>query len=426
MADAQELNQVNAGVDMRILEKCSTEEIIPEGWRFGTLAEIGVFRSGHGFPLVFQGNKLGEYPFFKVSDMNNKGNELFMKNVNHWISADVKKILGATEFPSGSIVFAKIGAAVFLERKRLLSQTSCLDNNMMGFVFVDPRACRRYFYYIFLKIELGKLVSATALPSISGKEIGAVNVPMPPPHEQEAIAEALSDVDGLLEGLEALIAKKRSIKQAAMQQLLTGKTRLPGFSGPWEAKPIGDIADVDPEYLPDSTDLSFRFNYISLENVDVGRLLGYSEMEFRAAPSRARKVLRTGDVLMSTVRPNLLGHLLFLEQASNAICSTGFAVLRAKPGLSDVQFLYAHLFGFSVYKEIERTLAGSNYPAISSRDVRQLKIPCPPEVCEQSAIAEVLSNMDAEIAALERRRDKTRAIKRGMMEQLLTGRVRLV
>lgn len=243
--------------------------------------------------------------------------------------------------------------------------------------------------------------------------------------EQLAIAEALSDVDGLLGALEALSAKKRAMKQAAMQRLLTGKTRLPGFSGKWDTKRLEEIADVDPENLGSDTNPGYRFNYISLEQVDAGRLLGYSEEVFRTAPSRARRVLRLGDVLMSTVRPNLMAHLFYSEQVPNAVCSTGFAVLRAKSNRSVPGFVFAHLFAHVVNKQIDRTIAGSNYPAINSRDVRLLEIPCPPKVEEQVVIATVLSDMDAEIAALEQRLDKIQAIKQGMMQQLLTGRVRL-
>ena len=134
-------------------------------WEIGKLAEFGVFRSGNGFPLVFQGRQSGDYPFFKVSDINNKGNELLLKSANHWISEDVRRTLGATKFSAGSIVFAKIGAAIFLERKRLLSRESCLDNNMMAFSLTAPGSCEQFFHYLFLRIELGKLVSTTALPS---------------------------------------------------------------------------------------------------------------------------------------------------------------------------------------------------------------------------------------------------------------------
>ena len=265
----------------------------------------------------------------------------------------------------------------------------------------------------------------STIPDLNHSDFYSIPIIVPPLPEQEAIAEALSDVDKLLGSLEKFIAKKRAIKQAAMQQLLTGKTRLQGFDRAWETKRIGDIVDVDPENLSSNTPSDFTFNYISLEQVDAGGLLGYSEMEFGTAPSRARRVLRPGDVLMSTVRPNLRAHLLYQEQVPDAVCSTGFAVLRAKPGLSNPAFLFAHLFSPVVAKQIDRILVGSSYPAINSRDVGLLKIPCPPEIHEQHTISEILSDMDAGIVALERRRDKTRAIKQGMMQALLTGRIRL-
>ena len=273
--------------------------------------------------------------------------------------------------------------------------------------------------------QKSRLAQGDAVVHINARNLAWVEIGLPPRHEQQAIANVLMDVDGLLGALEMLIAKKRSIHQAAMQQLLTGRTRLPGFRGAWETKRLGDIADVDLENLTSSTDPEYGFNYISLEQVEAGRLLDYTEETFQTAPSRARRILRRYDILMSTVRPNLMAHLFFRGQISNAICSTGFAVLRCKRHLSTPGFLFAHLFGHVVNRQIDKALAGSNYPAINSRDVQLIEIPCPPEVREQHAIAAVLSDMDDEIAALERRRDKTRAIKQGMMEQLLTGRVRL-
>lgn len=264
----------------------------------------------------------------------------------------------------------------------------------------------------------------SGIPKINRQELSEYYFALPPPPEQRAIAAALADVDGLITALDRLIAKKRAIKQATMQQLLTGKTRLPGFGGEWETKWLGEIVDVDPENLPHNTAAHYSFNYISLEQVNVGKLEGYSEETFRTAPSRARRVLRPGDVLMATVRPNLMAHLHYRGQVGNAVCSTGFAVLRSKPGVVEPGFLFAHLFGGIINSQIEKTLAGSNYPAINSRDVKMLEIPYP-KIDEQAAIAAVLSDMDAEIAALEQRRAKTQAIKQGMMQQLLTGRIRL-
>ena len=195
-------------------------------WEFGKLADFGVFRSGNGFPLVFQGGQSGDYPFFKVSDLSNKGNELLLEGANHWISEDIRRTLGATTFAAGGIVFAKIGAAIFLERKRILSRESCLDNNMMVFSLTVSSTCEQFFYYLFLRIELGKFVSTTALPSLSGRQIGAIPVSLPPPDEQRAIAGVLSDMDAEIAALERRRDKTRAIKQGMMQQLLTGQVRL--------------------------------------------------------------------------------------------------------------------------------------------------------------------------------------------------------
>lgn len=250
-------------------------------------------------------------------------------------------------------------------------------------------------------------------------------VARPPIAEQRAIATALSDVDVLLVGLDRLIAKKRDLKQAAMQQLLTGQTRLPGFSGAWEVKRLGDVVDTDPEVLSGDTRRELTFKYIALENVDRGVLRGYSDQQFATAPSRARRKLRLDDVLVSTVRPNLQSHLLFRGEGSDWVCSTGFCVVRCRANVTHPAYVFFHLFAHPVSRQIEALLTGSNYPAINSGDVRTLEIPLP-DFVEQTAIAAVLSDLDAELTALEASRDKTRNIKQAMMQQLLTGKTRLV
>src|SRR5699024_333871 len=112
-------------------------------------------------------------------------------------------------------------------------------------------------------------------------------------------------------------------------------------------------------------------------------------------------------------------------QIPNAICSTGFSVVRCDPILSNPRYVYAHMFGDFINHQIDKIIAGSNYPAISSRDVKKLDIPLP-SLGEQTAIAAILSDIDSEIEALQQRREKTRQIKQGMLQQLLTGCVRLV
>ena len=229
----------------------------------------------------------------------------------------------------------------------------------------------------------------------------------------------------MIEALEQLLAKKRNIKQGTTQALLTGKKRLSGFSGDWGLKRLGDIVQIDPDSLGSDTRPTFIFNYIALEDVDCGVLKGCSEQVFQTAPSRARRKLCKGDVLVSTVRPNLKSHLLLSVDSGDWVCSTGFCVLRCREGITSPRWIFFHLFSDGVSRQIEALLTGSSYPAINSGDVRSLQVPMP-SYEEQTAIAAIVSDMDAEIAALEAELAKMRDLKQGMMQELLTGKIRLV
>ncbi len=195
-------------------------------WDVKTLGEIGKFKGGSGFPIKYQGKVESKYPFYKVSDMNNDGNQTFMRNSNNWIDESTKKIIGSNIFPEHTIVFAKIGEAIYLERKKILFMESCIDNNMMGFIFDEFQSDYRFLHYLFLSIQLGKLVSATALPSLNGKQIAELSFPFPRKKEQTAIATVLSDMDTEIESLEQKRDKYTMLKQGMMQQLLTGRIRI--------------------------------------------------------------------------------------------------------------------------------------------------------------------------------------------------------
>jgi type I restriction enzyme S subunit len=195
-------------------------------WEVVKAGDVGRFRGGNGFPTRYQGAGVGEYPFFKVSDMNNVGNEIFMETANNYVSEELRKQLGVTAFPAGSIVIAKVGAAIFLERKKILPRASCLDNNMAAFVMDSSRANYSFIHYVLLNIKLGSLVSTTALPSLSGSVLSEIELRLPSLPEQIAIATILSDMDADLAALEQQRDKTRALKQAMMQELLTGRIRL--------------------------------------------------------------------------------------------------------------------------------------------------------------------------------------------------------
>ena len=241
----------------------------------------------------------------------------------------------------------------------------------------------------------------------------------PPLPEQRAIAEALSDGDGLLGGLDRLIAKKCDLKQATMQQLLTGQTRLPGFHGEWEVKKFGEVAAPRRERI-DPRRTGVHDFCIELEHIESGsgHLLGSTNT---GTHSSLKSVFHPGDVLFGKLRAYLRK---YWRATRSGVCSTEIWVLVPRDVALASEFLF-QIIQTDDFIDAASNSYGTHMPRSDWNVVKnhELKIPLVPE---QTAIAEVLTEMDEELAALEQRREKTRALKQAMMQELLTGRIRLV
>ncbi|MEB4132853.1 restriction endonuclease subunit S [Mycobacterium ulcerans] len=160
--------------------------------------------------------------------MNKAGNQLFMTSANNYISEPQRKQIGAIVMPTGAIVFAKVGAAVFLERKRILAQPSCIDNNMAAFMPDTSSADVRFVYYVLTNFPMASLVATGALPSLNGRQLRSIPLSMPTDlDEQRALARVLTDADAEIDVLRTRVDKARAAKIGVMQELLTGRTRLP-------------------------------------------------------------------------------------------------------------------------------------------------------------------------------------------------------
>ncbi len=277
----------------------------------------------------------------------------------------------------------------------------------------------RYFFYQFSTRFYDRIMSMTAKSSVDSvrmEMIAGMQIPLPSFTEQRVIADALSDVDDLLESLDALIGKRRAIKQDAMQQLLTGRTRLPGFAGEWQTRRLGEVLSFQVGFPFSSQHFTTEASGLRLvKNRD---LKADDEVIYYQGSYSDDFLVNNGDVLIG-----MDGDFL------PCVWSNGEALLNQRVGRvrprerADVRFIYHSLF--KPLEEIQRATSGTTVKHLSHGDVESI-VGQVPELEEQTAIATVLSDMDAEIAALEARRDKTRAIKQGMMQQLLTGRVRLV
>ena len=396
---------------------------LPSDWSIKKLRELcSQIQDGTHFTPQYV-----EYgiPFYSVESVTARN---FL--VSKYVTQEAHDVMAKRCRPQrGDILMTRIGS---------LGDTAVVDWDHEASIYVSLALLRpgkaideAYLYAYTRSKAFVTEVESRSLPNAIPKkinlgDIGDVEIWVPDSlHEQQAIAAALSDADGVVAGLERVIAKKRLIKQGAMQDLLTARRRLPGFSGEWEEATISDVAHVDPEALGAGTPKDYAFRYISLEDVNQGVLSGWTDVAFGSAPSRARRILQKDDVLLGTVRPNLKSHMLFDRLSADWVGSTGFAVLRPRPEKCIPGFLFELIMSDVIGRQIDEVIAGSNYPAISNSDVRKLKVMLP-SIDEQKAIAAVLRDMDAEIQTLESRLSKARAVKEGMMQNLLTGRVRLV
>lgn len=291
---------------------------------------------------------------------------------------------------------------------------------------------RRYF----ASVAAG---STGSMPKISGDKLRDMPIPLPKLGEQRAIAEALGDVDALLGALDRLIAKKRDLKQAAMQQLLTGQTRLPGFTGEWSIMALGDLFNLSGGYSASREQLGNE-GHCYLHYGDIhGATKSFIDVqsEYQDIPKlniplkqvASKSLLEDGDVVFVDASEDDAGaskHVVVVNKG-NAPFISGLHTIVAKSKTDELAHEYRR-YCFQTQAIRQQFLfyaVGTKVTGISKTNISKLTLPVP-SLPEQRAIAEVLSDMDAELAALEQRRAKTQALKQGMMQELLTGRIRLV
>ncbi len=258
-------------------------------------------------------------------------------------------------------------------------------------------------------------------------EYRKLKIKVPSANEQTAIATVLSDMDDLLGSLERLIAKKRDLKQATMQQLLSGQTRLPGFHGEWEVKRLEEVCDIRSGGTPLTSQTHFWDGGIPwCTPTDITALRGHKYMR-----DTARTISAVG-LLSSAAEVIPPRSLTMTSRATIGICAINLVPMATNQGFKnivpfeafDVEFLY---YLMSTQKNgLVALCGGSTFLEIGKKQLITYMITIPEDLEEQTAIATVLADMDAELAALEARRNKTRDLKQAMMQELLTGKTRLI
>lgn len=379
--------------------------MIPIEWDVIRLGDVFDFKNGLNKEKKYFG--VGT-PIINYVDVY-KNREITSKNFQGKVTV-TKNELKAYEARKDDVFFTRTSETVDEIGLSSVVTQDLQDTVFSGFVLrARPKNnCLDTFYkkYCFssqkVRKEITSKSSYTTRALTNGKLLSAVQIPLPPIAEQQIIAEGLSNIDELICTLDAMIIKKRNIKHGAMQQLLTGKKRLPGFTENWEVKKIIDISPLQRGFDLPTTLLKKGIFPVVYSNGILNYHINY-------------KVKAPGVV---TGRSGTIGKVTFVNHDywphNTSLWVTDFKG-------NDPKFIY-YIFTFI---KLEKFSTGSGVPTLNRNDIHALKVPLSP-LREQQVIAEVLSDMDAEINRLEQQLNKTKLIKQGMMQELLTGKTRLI
>lgn len=371
--------------------------VIPEDWEVKTLADMVERVVGGGTPSRANPKYWGnEIPWATVKDFSSFNPLQTQESIT---KAGLKNS-ASNLIPAGTLIISTRMAL----GKATVYQVDVAINQDLKALFLKPGIYITFLFYWFAYHEglINGLGGGSTVKGISVNELKRLEVMLPNASEQRAIAQALSDVDALLAAQEQLIAKKRDLKQAAMQQLLTGKTRLPGFSGEWEVKRLGELLSLC--YGKSQKDVEIIEGAYPI--LASGGQIGTASQPLYNKPS----------VLIG--RKGTINQPQYIEKPFWTVDTLFYSVIKNN---NSAKFLY---YKFCLIDWLQYNEA-SGVPSLNARTIENIEIACPKPV-EQTAIAAVLSDMDTEISALEARRDKTRALKQAMMQELLTGKTRLI
>lgn len=381
------------------------------------LRDIAIVSQGFTFSRSYQGKKNLKWNYFKVADIGINPNSKYLTNAINTISDITMEEIGALPFSKGSIVFPRVGAALFNNNKKILAQDGVVDDNVLVLTVTDTSKCWYEFLYYYLQgIPLAKWCNSGLVPVINTKTVLSQMVFLPPLPEQQKIAAILSTQDKVIELKEKLLAQKQQQKKYLMQQLLTGKKRLPGFCEKWTRKQLGELFE----------------NRVEINRSDLGLLAITStrgilprdclDLKDNSSEDKS-KYLRIcpGDIGYNTMR---MWQGVSAYSEYEGIVSPAYTILAPMEGVYSRYFAY--LFKtqsviFSFYRFSQGLVDDTRN--LKYENFKKISVSIPSKVAEQRAIVQILSTADHEIDLLQKSIEAEKQKKKALMQLLLTGKV---
>jgi type I restriction enzyme, S subunit len=402
--------------------------VIPGDWHVALLGELATTSSGTT-PARAQADRFfthGTVRWVKTLDLTNGP-------ISETEEAVTPAALAETclqIYPIETVLVAMYGGYNQIGRTGLLEIQACVNQALTAVQTNRKKLHPRFLLNILnYRVDYWRTVASSSRkdPNITSNDIRAFAIAVPPIAEQQAIAEALSDADALIESLEQLLTKKRHLKQAAMQEFLTGKKRLPGFSGEWEVKKLEELAEIRSGGTPSTTEPEYwDGDVLWCTPTDITGLKG-----FKYLSDTSRKITPLG-LKASSAEIIPSNSVVMTSRATIGECAINKVPISTNQGFKnfvpfdsiDADFLFYILL--TQQQGFICLCGGSTFLEIGKTQLAMYEVRVPKTKAEQTAIAIILSNMDTEIADLETQLDKSRAIKQGMMQKLLTGEIRLI
>ena len=408
---------------------------VPGHWQVMRLKALGHIQAGSGFPHEEQGDTTQEYPFFKVGDMAKSANSIEMEEHQHSISSNTVSKLRAFVFPPRTIVFAKVGAALMLNRRRMLVRPSCIDNNMMG--LIPQQVLPAYMLRLMGTIDFGRFVNPGAVPSVNESQVGEERVTLPPPPEQRAIVRYLDYVDRRIRRyitakqklIELLEEEKRAIVNRTITRGLDSNVRLKPSRVEW----LGDV----PEHWEVRRAKFFYRESDERSRTGVEELMSVSHITgvtprkksvtmFMAESNMGYKLCRPGDIVINT----MWAYMAALGVArQNGLVSPSYGVYRP---LSDdhMDHIYIDsLLRTEAYKAnytIRSTGITGSRLRLYAESFLDVPLLCPP-ITEQNSIVEHLGQVtaatDAAITRASRQIELIEEYRTRLIADLVTGKL---
>jgi len=404
--------------------------MIPDGWSEHFLGDVCKISSGVGFPLKYQGRKDLPIPFIKVSDMNSEGNEKYVCSANNTIDNQIQEYIKAPIFSKGCLVLPKVGAALLTNKRRILAQPTAVDNNVM--VLMSKYVNYEFLYYWSLLIDMADYVQSGALPSINKSTISQIKITLPPEKEQKKIVAILSSVDDAIQATQAVIDQTRTVKQGLMQQLLTrgiGHTRfkqteIGEIPIDWNISTIGQVCKVTSGGTPSRNQPEFwngNVPWVKTGEINYSKIFDTSEKITKdGILNSSAKLVPNGSLLMAMYgQGKTRGKvaLLGIDATINQAC---LAILQGKYLCNE--FLYYFLT--REYINLRSLSHEGSQKNLNAALVKQVIIPIPP-TSEQNQIVKILNSVDSRIDAEKAILISFQKLKHGLMQDLLTGRMRV-